>query len=294
VEGRASSRPIAVHRHRKILFLALFACSASVAMAAYTGQQQVEQKTEPPRPEILSRAGFDQKLNAQLPLDLSFRDETGATVRLGDYFGKKPVVIMLAYYSCPMLCTLVLNGVGETLRDMKLALGEDYEVVTVSIDPTDKPELAAKKKENYAKEFKLADGGRGWHFLVGEAAAISNLAATVGFTYAYDEKSEEYAHASGIMVATPGGKLSHYFYGVTYPARDVRLGLVEASAGRIGSPVDQLMLFCYHYDPVTGTYTAAVMDIIRLGSVATILSLGTFLVVMLRRESRLHPAEALP
>lgn len=279
-------------RH-SILFVATLACGVSAALAAFSGQDQEEQHTEAPRPEILGRAGFDQKLGAALPLDLTLRDETGATVRLGDYFGQRPVIFVLAYYRCPMLCTLVMNGIGETTQKLPFELGKDYEIVTVSIDPTDTPELATKKKANYVKEFALANAGRGWHFLVGDQAAIQQIADTVGFKYAYDEKAKEYAHASGIMLATLDGKLSHYFYGVTYPARDVRLGLVEASANRIGSPVDQLMLFCYHYDPVTGKYTAALMKIVRLGCFATILSLGTYILVMFRRESRLHPVEAV-
>lgn len=283
--------PVMFSRH-SIVFVAALVCSASAAFAAFSGHDQVEQGTEAPRPEILSRAGFDQNLGAQLPLDLTFRDEAGKTVRLGDYFGERPVIFVLAYYRCPMLCTLVLNGVGETIRDLPFALGKDYEVVTISIDPTDTPELATKKKANYAKEFALVDAGRAWHFLVGDEGSIKKVAETAGFKYAYDEKAKEYAHGSGIMLATLDGKLSHYFYGVTYPVRDVRLGLVEASANRIGSPVDQLMLFCYHYDPVTGKYTAALMKIVQLGCFATILSLGSFLVVMFRRESRLRPAEA--
>lgn len=275
--------------HKLGLAIAMIAV-ASVASGRDTGP---EQNSEAPRPPILEHAGFEQKLGAALPLDLEFRDEAGATVKLGDFVGKRPVILVLAYYRCPMLCTLVLNGVGLTAHGLPFVLGKDYDIVTVSFDPTDTFDVAAKKKATYLKEYELTAGGPGWHFLVGDEAAIRTLTGTVGFKYGYDEVSREYAHASGIMVVTAEGKLSHYFYGVDYAVKDVRLALVEASKNKIGSPVDQLMLFCYHYDPATGKYGAAVMNILRLGGALTVLALVTFFVVMMRRESRLRSMPAV-
>lgn len=240
---------------------------------------------EPVRPEVLSRAGFDQKLNAQIPLDLEFRDETGRTVKLGDYFGQKPVLINLAYFNCPMLCTLVINGVVDAVRDVSFVPGQDYEILTISFDAREGHELAAAKKANYLKDLDRPGVEQGWHFLTGDEASIQALTAAVGFRFAWDEKAKEFAHASGIMVATPSGRLSHYLYGVLYPPRDVRLALVEASSGRIGNPVDQLMLFCFHYDPVAGKFSTGVMTVVRAGCLATIGAMSIFLVVMFRREA---------
>lgn len=235
-------------------------------------------------PDAVSKAGFEQKLNAQVPLDLVFRNEQGEEVRLGDYFGKKPVLINLVYFNCPMLCTIILNGMTETLKDIAFTPGAEYEVLTVSFNHREKPELAAAKKDSYVELLGRPEAARGWHFLTGDEENIRKLADTVGFTFSWDEEREEYAHASGIMVATPEGRLSHYLYGVMYEPRDLRLALVEASNGKIGSPVDQLMLFCYHYDSATGTYGAAIMRLIQLGAALTLAALGGFMFVSLRRE----------
>ncbi len=259
------------------------------ALAAQAGTRSMPGEpppVEPVRPEVLSRAGFDQKLNAQIPLDLEFRDETGRPVKLGDYFGQKPVLINLAYFNCPMLCTLVINGVVEAARSLSFVPGQDYEILTISFDAREGHELAAAKKASYLKELDRPGAEQGWHFLTGDEASIKALTESVGFRFAWDEKSKEFAHASGIMVATPGGRLSHYLYGVVYPPRDVRLALVEASAGRIGNPVDQLMLFCFHYDPVAGKFSAAVLRLVQVGCLATVLAMGSFLVLMFRREFR--------
>jgi protein SCO1/2 len=228
--------------------------------------------------------GLDQRLNEQLPLDLSFHDETGKPVQLRDYFGEKPVVLALVYYQCPMLCTLVLNGLLRSLRALSFTAGTEFTVVTVSFDPRETPTLAATKKATYLHEYARSGAEAGWHFLTGEEPAIRRLTQAVGFRYVYDAKTDQYAHASGILVLTPQGRIARYFYGVEYAPRDLRLGLVEASANKIGSPVDQLLLLCYHYDPAAGKYGVLITNVLRLAGVATVLGLGTFMLVMFRRE----------
>jgi len=225
-------------------------------------------------------------LNEQLPLDLTFRDETGKTVQLREYFGEKPVILALVYYDCPMLCTLVLNGVLRSLRTLSFTVGHEFNVVTVSFNSKDTPTLAAAKKETYLQGYARRGAEAGWHFLTGEEEAIQRLTHTIGFRYTYDPQSGQYAHASGIIVLTPQGKIARYFYGIEYAPRDLRLGLVEASANTIGSPVDQILLFCYHYDPQTGKYGLIIMNALRLAGVATVLSVGTFMLVMFRRDRR--------
>lgn len=235
----------------------------------------------------LQRAGFEQKLGTQLPLDLTFTDESGASVPLSKYFVEgRPVILTLNYYNCPMLCTLILNGLVDALKDIPFVIGKDIEIVTVSFNEKDTPELAAQKKGNYLKTLARPGAEKGWHFLTGKKEQIDQLCSTVGFSYVYDEKSGEFGHASGIMVATPAGKLSHYFYGLQYLAKDVRLALVESSQNKIGSPVDKLLLFCFHYDPVAGKYTAGIMTMIRLGCSAAILALLAYLAFAFRREFR--------
>jgi protein SCO1/2 len=240
------------------------------------------------RPAILRDVGIDQRLNAQVPLDLMFRDETGKAVRLGDYFGGKPVILSLAYYECPMLCTLVLNGLASALKVLSFDIGKQFNVVTVSFNPTETPALAAAKKETYLKAYGRAGAADGWHFLTGEAAAIERLTEAVGFHYQYDPERKQYAHAAGIMILTPQGKIARYFYGVEFPPRDLRLGLVEAADNRIGSPVDQLLLFCFHYDPATGKYGAVVMNSVRVAGALTLLAIATFWIIMWRRDAARH------
>jgi protein SCO1/2 len=237
-------------------------------------------------PASLQGVGFDQRLNEQVPLDAAFKDEDGQTVTLGDYFGSKPVILVLAYYRCPMLCTQVLNGLVRALLDVPLEMGQDFEVVTVSFDPRETPELAAAKKKSYLERYGRPGAEAGWHFLTGEQESISRLTKAVGFRYRYDARSDQFAHASGIMVLTPQGKVARYFYDVSYSPRDLRLGLVEASQNRIGSPVDQVLLFCFHYDPAEGKYGAAVLNIIRVGGVLTVLAIGGFIAVLWRQERR--------
>jgi len=237
-------------------------------------------------PPSLEGVGFDQRLNAQVPADLTFRDETGQTVWLRDYFGDRPVILVLAYYRCPMLCTQVLNGLARALLDVPLEPGTDFSIVTVSFDPRDTPELAAAKKKTYVERYGRPGAEAAWHFLTGEQEAITRLTEAVGFRYRYDATNDQFAHASGIMVLTPGGKIARYFYDISYSPRDLRLGLVEASEGRVGSPTDQVLLFCFHYDPNEGKYGAAVMNLVRLGGVLTVLAIGGLVLVLRRQERR--------
>jgi protein SCO1/2 len=229
---------------------------------------------------------LEQHLDEQLPLDLIFRDETGKQVRLGDFFGDKPVIVNLVYFRCPMLCTQVLNGLLRSMQGVKFTVGEDYQVVSVSIDPRETTEMAAAKKKQYAGRYRRPGADEGWHFLTGDEQNIERLAKAVGFRYRYDKLSDQYAHASGIMVATPQGRLSRYFYGIDYPPNDLRLGLVESSENKIGSPVDQILLLCFHYDPRTGKYGLVISTVIRIAGVATVLGLGSFLWAMYRLERR--------
>ena len=234
----------------------------------------------------LREVGFDQRLDAQVPLELEFTDENGEVVELSRYFGSKPVVLLLVYYECPMLCTQVLNGFVSALRALSLDPGEDFEIVTVSIDPRDTPTLALRKRTRYVSEYGRAEAASAWHFLTGTESSIARLADAVGFRFRFDAESNQYAHASGFVTLTPQGRVSKYFYGVEYSPRDLRLALVESSAGRIGTLVDQVLLLCYHYDPTTGKYGVAIMTLVRVLGLLTVGALGGFIVVMLRRERR--------
>lgn len=236
------------------------------------------------KPSILDNIGLDQKLGSQVPLDLEFIDEAGQPVKLGSLLGKKPVVLTLVYYECPMLCTLILNGTLRALRTLEFSAGNEFDVITVSINPAETPELATKKKAEYLGNYRREGAEKGWHFLTGREDQIQPLADAVGFRYAYDPASGEYAHASGIMILTPEGKVARYFYGVEYSPRDIRLGLVEAASETIGSPVDQVLLFCYHYNPLTGKYTFAVLSILRIAGALTVLGIALLLFFLLRRD----------
>lgn len=238
------------------------------------------------RPQVLREVGIDQRLGGRLPLDLAFRDERGREVRLGDYFGERPVVLSFAWYGCPMLCPLVLNGMVTSLGVLSLDIGKDFDVLTVGIDPRETPALASEKKDLYTKRYARPGAAEAWHFLTGDAAAIESLTQAVGFRFVWDEKTEQWAHAAGVVVLTPEGEIARYFYGIEFSPRDLKLGLVEASSNRIGSLADQLLLFCYHYDPVTGTYGALAMGAVRVGALLTMLGLGTFLATGWRRERR--------
>ncbi|HVO33615.1 MAG TPA: SCO family protein [Elusimicrobiota bacterium] len=242
--------------------------------------------TEKDQQDILKQVGFTQNLGQTIPLDLPFRDEKGQAVTLRKYFGSKPVLLNLVYFECPMLCTEVLNGIVRTLRAIPLKVDDDFNVVTVSFDPRETPKLAALKKSMYLDRYGHPDRGAGWPFLTGDQKSIKALADAVGFHFAYDPDLQQFAHASGIIILTPAGKVSHYFFGVEYPAQDVRLSLVEAGEGHTGSPVDQLLMYCYHYDPETGRYGIVVMRVLRLAALATFLALGSFVVIMLWKEKR--------
>jgi protein SCO1/2 len=238
-------------------------------------------------PAGLQGVGIEQKLDGQIPLDLVFHDEGGRDVRLGSFFqSKKPVVLAPVYYRCPMLCTQILTGLESCLKAVSLDPARDFEVVAVSFDPKDTPAIAESKKAMYLKRYGRPGTANGWHFLTGDEANIKALLDAIGYSVKYDPKTDQYAHASGIMIATPEGRLARYFYGVEYAPRDVRLGLVEASQNRIGTPADQLLLFCFHYDPATGKYGAIAMNLVRFAGAAFSLIGGTFLFIMLRRDIR--------
>lgn len=252
------------------------------AVRADAGQPQ-----RPPTPDdFLAAATLEQRLNAQVPLDLRFQDETGASVRLGDYLGQRPAILALGYYECPTLCNLTFNELATNLRAISLEVGRDFQIITVSIDPRETPRQARAEQQRLLALYGRPEAENGWHFLTGPEAQIKRLADAVGFHYAYDQRLDQYAHPSAIMLLTPEGKISHYLYGMQYSASDLRLGLVEASAGQIGSPIDKVLLRCYNYDPVSGTYQFVVMNALRLGGSLTVLILAAAVIMMLRRERR--------
>jgi protein SCO1 len=236
------------------------------------------------KPGLLSKIGIDQRLHQKVPLDLEFVDETGRTVKLGDYMGKRPVLLALVYYECPMLCTQVLNGVTGALKVLNFDVGKEFDVVAVSINPREGPGLAAGKKQAYLERYGRPHTADGWHFLTGREENIRALATAVGFRYEYDEEIKQYAHGAGIELLTPKGVIARYFYGIEYSPRDLRFGIIEASEEKIGSPIDSVLLACYHYDPATGKYGAAAIKMVRIGAVATMIAFAVFLFVSLRRE----------
>ena len=239
-----------------------------------------------PPSSVVANVSIDQKLGSQVPLDLEFRDERGETVRLGDFVRDKPVVLSLVYYRCPGLCTMTLNGMSRAFKPLQFSAGREFEVVTVSIDPKETPQLAAAKKEEYLRQYGRDGAETGWHFLTGDEPAIRALADAVGFRYLYDANTDQYAHSAGIMVLTPSGQVARYFYGLEYSSRDLRWGLVEASAGRIGSVADSVNLLCFAYDPASGRYGLAVMRTLRSAALLTVATVGAFVLLMLRRERR--------
>jgi protein SCO1 len=238
-----------------------------------TGQQ--------PAPKV----GIEQRLNEKIPLDLVFRDEQGKAVPLSDYFGKKPVILVLAYFRCPRLCSLVLNGLVDGLRKIDYEIGDQFTVITVSIDPREGPPLAAAKKTAYVEQYGRPGAADGWHFLTGDEPAIKRLADAVGYGYVYDAERDQYGHDSGIMMLTPDGTLARYFYGIEYPARELRFGLEDCSAGKIGSPITRpLRLLCFAYDPATGTYSFLTMQLLRISAALTVLCMTVFLMRAWRQE----------
>ncbi len=263
--------------------LAVIALSASAF-----GQGMTQGIMSPPasmRPPGLKNVGILQNLNEQIPADLTFRDEAGKTVQLGDYFGKKPMILNLVYYQCPMLCGEVLSGLTSALGVLKFNVGQEFDVLTVSFDPKDTPEIATLKKAEYLKRYKRAGAEQGWHFLIGSQASIDALTKAAGFQYQYDPKTGQFAHSTAIMILTPQGKIAQYYYGVEFAPKDLRLGLIQASSNKIGNVVDEVLLYCYHYDPNTGKYGAVITRILRLSGAATILLMGIFLGILIRRGS---------
>ncbi len=249
------------------------------------GQGMTKGIMSPPanmRPPGLQNVGIEQHLDQQIPPNLSFRDETGKPVRLGDYFGKKPMILNLVYYNCPMLCGEVLSGLESALRVLKFDVGKEFDVLTVSFDPRETPDMATKKKAEFLKRYGRAGAAEGWHFLTGPQESIDALTKAAGFQYQYDPKTGQFAHATAIMVLTPDGKIAQYYYGVEYAPKDLRLGLIQASENKIGTLADQVLLYCYHYDPATGKYGAIISRVLQLSGLATILALGILMTVLIR------------
>jgi protein SCO1/2 len=274
-----------------VLAVAIAAVTAASASAQISGRPNPGYRQEralpaSAMPRALQSIGFDQNLDAQLPLDAQFRDEQGRTVALGEYFGKRPVVLAFVYYECPMLCTQILSSITSTLGVLSLDTGRDFELVMVSFDPRETPAVAREKKALYLERYSRPAAESGWHFLTGDQASIDRVTAAAGFRYAWDEDTQQFAHPSGIVVATPDGRLSRYLFGIDFGPRDLRLALVEASEGKIGSLVDSVLLYCYHYDPMTGKYGFVIMRALRIAGAATVLLVGGFVFVMLRRERR--------
>lgn len=254
----------------------------------------VRAEGETPADKLLESARFDQKLDAQVPLDLTFRDDNGKDVRFGDYFGTTPVILVLAQYSCPNICDTVLEDLVEKMRDLRFELGKDFTVVTLSIDPHDSVALARQKRMDYLSHYGRAVNASSWRSLTGTQPAIEKLADAIGFRYAYDEELKQYAHPSGLVLLTPKGRISSYLYGLVYSTKDLRLGLVDASEGKIGSPLDKILLRCYHYNPITGKYTGAIMEIVRAVAAFMTLAIGLYIVLHLWREKRGRPGSRGP
>jgi protein SCO1/2 len=273
------------------VILSAVALTLSVAAVAQGVGQGIMSPPSNVRPPGLKNVGIEQRLNEQLPLDLSFRDETGKTVQLADYFGKKPVILSLVYYRCPMLCSEVLAGLEGSLRSMSFSAGKEFNVLTVSFDPQDSPQTASEKKAAMLKSYKRAGAADGWHFLTGSQESIDALTKAAGFQYEYDPKSGQFAHTTAVMIVTPEGKIAQYYFGVEFPPTDLRLGLIQASQNQIGTLVDQVILYCYHYDPQAGKYGAIVSHILQLGGGLTVLSLGILLTVLIRRGPNNGPQE---
>jgi protein SCO1/2 len=279
-----------MNAHARIAILLLPFCFFLTATGAAQPSPGLQTPHEPRpastvTPAQLKDVTFEQRLNTTLPLDARFRDESGRDVRLGDYFGTRPVVLAFVYYSCPMLCTQVLNGVSSAAKALPFAAGRDFDVVYVSFDPRDTPQAAAAKKRAQLDDYHQTSDAAGWHYLTGNEASIRRVTDAAGFSYRWDEATGQYAHVSGVLVATPDGRLSRYFYGVEYSPKELRMAIVESSAGKVGSAVDRLLLYCYHYDPASGRYGAIAMNVVRLGGVVTLALLGGFIWLMRRRES---------
>src|SRR6266849_1571876 len=275
------------------IIVGIAALLLAVAASAQTIPDNVGQSSQK-LPPVLQNIGFEPPLNGQLPLDLSFRDEAGRAVQLRDYFGPRPVLLALVYYGCPMLCNQVEQGVVGALRMLSFTPGRDYDVVFVSFDPREAPDMAAQKKETAMSHFRRPQTAAGWHFLTGTKESIGALTKAANFRFSFDQKANLFVHASGIMLLTPDGRISRYFYGVEYPSRDVRLGLVDASAGKIGTPIDRLLLYCFEYNPESARYSATILKIVRLGGLLTIFTIVAAILLFRRRDLRATSAKLQP
>lgn len=275
-------------RARVLGAVSLALCVLSFAsVSAQYGNQPKQGTPASELPPQLKDVTFKQQLNAQLPLDAPFTDETGRTVALGDYFtGRKPVLLAFVYYQCPMLCTQVMNGISSSLKAVPFAAGKDFDVVLVSFDPRDTPAAAAEKKQAHLQYWGAQATAGAWHFLTGSEASIKRATAAAGFNYRWDASTEQFAHVSAVLVATPDGRLSRYFYGVEYSPKELRMALVESGQGRIGTVMDELLLFCYHYDPAAGRYGVIAMNLVRIGGVLTVALMAGFILLMYRRDSK--------
>ena len=292
---RSSSRLFLFLISAIVVFSAVKQPHAQMAAGPATaGYKQEPGMVSTALPAPLREIGFDQNIDRLLPLDTTFRNEAGTTVHLGDYFGKRPVVVVFAYYDCPMLCTMVINGLSSALGVMSLNPGKDFEIVTVSFNPRDTPATAIAKKTAYLERYRRPGAAEGWHFLTGDQPQIDRLTKAAGFRYVWDEQTKQYAHPSGVIVATPDGRLAKYLFGIEYGPRDLRLAIVEASQGNVGTAADALLLYCYHYDPMTGRYGLAIMRGIRIAGAATVLAIVTFIVLMVRRERYGSPGTLAP
>ena len=275
------------HRAHITIVLQIAACCVALA-TVWTVPVGAAAPVQTPQAlkEQLPMIGIDQHLGAPLPLDATFRDEQGASVRLGQLFGARPVIVMLVYYECPGLCNAALNGLLRGMHGLAFTAGQEFDVVVISFDPREGPHLAAAKQRRYVEQYDRPGAEQGWHFLTGDANSIRLVTEAIGFRYRWDERTAQFAHASGMFVATPDGKLARYFYGVEYSPRDMRLALVEAADGRIGSPVDQVLLLCYHYDPLTGRYGVVIHRVLQGAGLLTLALLGGCIAFSLRRERR--------
>jgi protein SCO1/2 len=278
------------------VIVAAFACSMLLLLASEvagqspgfgTGVTAAGGPAATVKPGPLVGVGFKQHLNERLPLDATFTDEYGRRVALENYFhAGKPVILAFVYYTCPMLCTQIMNGISSSLRDLPFTPGQDFDVVLISFDPRDNAAAAAEKKRTHLAYWNTQQTAGGWHFLTGDQATIARVTAAAGFTYTFDRNTGQYAHASGIVVATPDGALARYFYGVAYSPKELRLALVEAGQGHIGSAIDELLLYCYHFDPQNGRYDATITNLLRAGGTLTLMGLGAFVLLMRRADRR--------
>ncbi len=246
----------------------------------------IHARSADPAPDILGQVNFAQKLDGQIPLDAVFRDSNGQSVQLGRYLGTRPAILVLGYFNCPNLCDLVRQGLLTSIQSLQFDAGKDFDVIAVSIDPAETPSLASSERTAYLASYGRADTADGFHFLTGSQQSIDRLADAIGFQYAYDPQTKQFAHPSGIVLVTPQGKISRYFYGINFPVEDLRLGLVEASANRIGDMIDQVLLRCYHYDPATGKYSLLIVNAVAWAGIATVLALTAFVGLALRHERR--------